>query len=485
MSATLSPGALFAGRYRIVSELAAGGMGAVYEVVHVETERRRALKVIHPHLLQSDEMRERFKREIRIAAQLESEHVVDVVDAGVDEATKTPFLVMELLRGEDLGARLHRLGRLPAEEVVTYLQQAAIALDRTHAKGIVHRDLKPRNLFLARREDGATVLKVLDFGIAKVVREGATGSGATQILGTPAYMAPEQLRLGGKLTPATDVYALGMMTYTLLVGQAYWAWEAHSSGDVLAFAMEAVRGPEEPATRRAAACGIELPASFDRWFATATAVSPSARYQSATAAVQALGEALGTRACGPAARAATLVSGFESTAPISETAPAAHAPDVATSTGPLVSRAPQRRSGRGALVAWAVALGLALLWVAVWLGLRIAARGAPPLGEPSAAASLDGTVAPAIPAAAEAAPPSALAAAQKAPKPPAELPATSTSVSAAARAAPAPRTASRSVSVATSSMPVSPPSAPSATSSAEGAPSSPPAGAQTEIPTRE
>src|ERR1700753_362313 len=171
---TLTPGSLFAGRYRVVRPLASGGMGAVYEVIHVETERRRALKVMHAHLFQSEEMRERFKREARIAAHVESEFIVDVSDAGVDAETRMPFLVMELLRGEELGDRLKRLGRLPVGEVLTYLSQAAMALDRTHARNIVHRDLKPENFFLTQREDGSVRLKILDFGIAKLVAENAT-----------------------------------------------------------------------------------------------------------------------------------------------------------------------------------------------------------------------------------------------------------------------------------------------------------------------
>src|SRR3954466_7488377 len=113
MGGQLESGTVFAGRYRIVRCMAAGGMGAVYEVVHLETDRHRALKVMLPHLFQSDEMRERFRREARISAKVWSGYIVDVSGAGVDEATKTPFLVMELLDGEELGDRLKRLGRLP------------------------------------------------------------------------------------------------------------------------------------------------------------------------------------------------------------------------------------------------------------------------------------------------------------------------------------------------------------------------------------
>src|SRR5262245_8690188 len=111
MSTDLTEGTIFAGRYRVVRRIASGGIGAVYECVHIETARRRALKVMHPHILQSDEMRERFNREARVAADIESDFIVDVFDAGFDEATQMPFLVMELLRGEELGKRLKRLGR--------------------------------------------------------------------------------------------------------------------------------------------------------------------------------------------------------------------------------------------------------------------------------------------------------------------------------------------------------------------------------------
>src|SRR5262245_51361686 len=132
MSSGLQEGTIFAGRYKILSRIAQGGMGAVYEVVHLETDRRRALKVMHPHILQSAEMRERFKLEARVAAHIESDFIVDIFDAGVDEATQMPFMVMELLRGEVLSKRLKRLGVLPPEEVVPYLHQVALALDKTH-----------------------------------------------------------------------------------------------------------------------------------------------------------------------------------------------------------------------------------------------------------------------------------------------------------------------------------------------------------------
>jgi len=205
MSTSLQEGAVFAGRYRILHCIAAGGMGAVYEVIHLETERRRALKVMLPHILQSDDLRERFKQEARVAAHIDSDYIVEVFDAGIDEATRMPFMVMELLRGEELGKRLKRLGRLAPADVVTYLQQTALALDKTHRASIVHRDLKPENLFLTERDDGPPRVKVLDFGVAKVVAETAS-AGATQSIGTPLYMAPEQFNprpSPGRCSPAS------------------------------------------------------------------------------------------------------------------------------------------------------------------------------------------------------------------------------------------------------------------------------------------
>ena len=142
-------------------------MGAVFEVVHLETQRRRALKVMLPELLANRQLRERFQMEARITANVESEYIVDVFDAGIDDATGMPFLVMELLNGEDLAKVVERAGRLNGEQVVTYLRQVASALDKTHAAGIVHRDLKPENLFLTHREDGTPRVKILDFGIPR------------------------------------------------------------------------------------------------------------------------------------------------------------------------------------------------------------------------------------------------------------------------------------------------------------------------------
>jgi eukaryotic-like serine/threonine-protein kinase len=428
MSAKLTEGTVFAGRYRVVRCLAAGGMGAVYEVIHLETDRRRALKVMHPHLFQSEEMRERFKREARIAAQVDSEYIVDVSDAGVDDATQMPFLVMELLRGEELGDRLKRLGRLPLEEVVTYMQQAAWALDRTHAASIVHRDLKPENLFLTTREDGSPRIKILDFGVAKLVAEGATAVGATRSLGTPLYMAPEQFRAGTKLTASADIHALTLMTYTLLVGAAYWAEEAKIAGDVIAFAMLVVQGPQESPVQRAQRRGVLLPPGFDAWFARGTAVNPADRFATATEAVRALSLAASAapRAMSgpvPALGAMTPYfadssagSGFLIGAPVQPVNAALER--AGTSTGAAMT--PAMPPSRAPLHAALGLLGLAVLGLGGWLTVRAVSGRAPATAattEPVAAATALPTpkIAPVAPASAEAPAPRPEAAATETP----------------------------------------------------------------------
>ncbi|WP_437288534.1 protein kinase domain-containing protein [Sorangium sp. So ce406] len=287
----LVEGIVFAGRYRVLRRLGAGGMGAVYEALHAQTDRRCALKVMHAHIAERQDLRERFALEARVAARVGGGGVVDVLDAGVDEATGAPFLVMELLRGEDLSQRLKRLGRLSPDEAVRALHETAVALDTMHRASVIHRDLKPGNLFLAE-QDGQARIKVLDFGVAKLMAEGAATGTATAV-GTPLYMAPEQL-LGAKITAAVDRYALGMIAYTFLTGEAYWAQELAQHDNLLAFALVTTRGPGERASARAARRGVELPPAFDAWFVKATHVDPSGRFASARAAVEALADVWGT-----------------------------------------------------------------------------------------------------------------------------------------------------------------------------------------------
>ncbi len=335
----LHEGSVFAERYRVVRCIAQGGMGAVYEVVHIETNKHRALKVMLPNMLQAKGMQERFQQEARVTSGIESEFIVEVMDAGIDASTQTPFLVMELLRGEDLNRRLKRMGRFEPREVVTLLRQAAMALDKTHKASIVHRDLKPENLFLTERDDGSPRIKILDFGVAKLVADSTTSANATQSLGTPLYMSPEQFQHGGAISPAADIYALGLIAYTLLVGVSYWQDEIDSGTNIYVFVGVALHGMRESPVARAARRGVTLPAGFDAWCARAAAMKPADRFQGALEAVNALADVFGfglgtTGSLEKSLNAGTAASSAPT--PLSSSAPPAHLSAAAARSGPQV-----------------------------------------------------------------------------------------------------------------------------------------------------
>ncbi|WP_437671131.1 serine/threonine-protein kinase [Sorangium sp. So ce131] len=376
MSLTFVEGGLFGGRYRVVRGIATGAMGAVYEVEHIETERRRALKVMHPHLAENPDFRARFKLEARVAARIASDHIVEVFDAGIDAETGMPFLVMELLRGEELSKRLRRTGRLSPEEAIAYLRQTAIALDKTHAAGVVHRDLKPANLFLAEGEDdGEPRVKVLDFGIAKLVAETALDAATTATLGTPLYMAPEQFK-GEQISPAVDIFALGMIAYTLLVGTAYWLNDMREYNNTLAFAVTAMHGPQEPACARAAADGVTLPPAFDAWFAKVTALAPEERFRTASTAIEALADIFGI-APAPVRSSRVFMleqpGGAGSIVPVSIRPEQAPASAQSSSTGLETRISPAQPRSRAAIVAAGLALlgAVAVAGVSAFLGERL------------------------------------------------------------------------------------------------------------------
>lgn len=291
-SLTLQQGDIFHGRYRIERAIRAGGMGAVYEVFDMTTDTPRALKVMLPDAEEDADLRARFEREARITGKIQSEYLVRVSDAGVDTKTGMPFLIMELLHGEELGALLKRSGPLSPELCVLYLWQVAVALDKTHAAGVVHRDLKPANLFVTHRDDGSPCLKILDFGIARKVSPTQTTT-VPRLLGTPVYMAPEQIRGEKKIGPAADVHALGHTAYTLLVGEPYWKEEMSEYEMLVSFIMVILDGMKEKPTARAKRRqNQDLPQTFDAWMAKAVALKPEDRFESATSAIAALAQAL-------------------------------------------------------------------------------------------------------------------------------------------------------------------------------------------------
>jgi serine/threonine-protein kinase len=282
---------LFGERYQVVACLKAGGMGAVYGVVDTKTGRHRALKTMLPNILGDSGLRGRFELEAKITAQIESEHIVDVSDAGVDPATDCPFLVMDLLRGRDLGAVIDNDGPLGSADVLLLLWQASLALEKTHAAEIVHRDLKPENLFLTLRDDSSARLKILDFGIAKVVAQ-STRAKTTHRVGTPFYMAPEQITGAGDIDPRADLYALGHIAFTLLTAHPYWEPESQGQAGLFAVLAGIGSGLPETAVARARRYGVTLPAQFDPWFERATARDIAQRFDTATELVEELAVAL-------------------------------------------------------------------------------------------------------------------------------------------------------------------------------------------------
>jgi serine/threonine-protein kinase len=210
-------GDVLAGKYRVDKILGLGGMGMVVAATHLELDQQVALKFMLPAALESPEASARFLREARAAGKLTSEHVCRVTDVGRFDSGE-PYIVMEYLEGYDLGTMLKKRGPLRVGPAVDYLLQACEGLAEAHAQGIVHRDLKPDNLYLSARADGGHIIKVLDFGISKSSATGiATRTG--DILGSPAYMAPEQMRSTKDVDSRADVWSLGAVMYQLLTGR--------------------------------------------------------------------------------------------------------------------------------------------------------------------------------------------------------------------------------------------------------------------------
>ncbi len=213
-------GKLLGGRYRVGQKLGEGGMGAVYEGVQEDLSRAVALKILHPHLATDEELRGRFRREARVVARLGHPNVVQISDFQVNDG-EPPFLVMERLHGESLRDLLKRFSRLPPERVAYIAVQVLSALEAAHRANVVHRDVKPDNIFLERTSVQADIVKVLDFGVAKLLDDEAAGPKLTRaglVVGTLAYMAPEQA-LGDPIDGRADLHSLAAVMYLALAGR--------------------------------------------------------------------------------------------------------------------------------------------------------------------------------------------------------------------------------------------------------------------------
>jgi serine/threonine-protein kinase len=265
-------GEILAGKYRVERVLGMGGMGVVVAATHLDLLELRALKFMLPTALDNAEAVERFLREARAAARLRNEHVARIHDVGYLD-NGAPYMVMEYLAGADLGTVLKQRGPLPAHEVALYAIQACAGLAEAHTSGIIHRDLKPANLFLTRRPDGTSCIKVLDFGISKVSGPGSDFemTKTHAVLGSPHYMSPEQMRSARNVDARSDVWSLGVILYKLTTGKA--PFRGQNITELISAVLEGA--PPPPSQLRAG-----LPTGLDAIIARCLARKPEARYQS-------------------------------------------------------------------------------------------------------------------------------------------------------------------------------------------------------------
>jgi len=235
------------GKYEIVRKLGAGGMGSVYEARHRTTSRRVAVKVILEEARLEPGVVARFQREARAVGSVDSEHITQVLDGGMDGATQAPYLVMELLSGEDLDAVLKRIGALRWDLALRIAAQLLEGLSRAHEAGVIHRDIKPANVFLAEKPSGDVVVKICDFGIAKVKADPLASSQDTaltqtsSLIGSPMYMSPEQAKGAKNLDARADLWSAGIVLFQMLTGVT-----PHHAADTLGLLLLAICSEPAP-----------------------------------------------------------------------------------------------------------------------------------------------------------------------------------------------------------------------------------------------
>ncbi len=269
----LAPGLALRPSVKLVRPLKRGGMGEVWIAHHDTLRVDVVVKFLSQHLADDDDSVARFLREASAAARVKSPYVVQMLDQGTVEGM--PFIVMELLEGEDLAERLRREERLPLADVKLVVEQVGRALAAAHARGIVHRDIKPANIFLCRQETGPQLVKVLDFGVAKMALPGADGDQPTvsgTVIGTPSFMSPEQLVGAKTVDKRTDLWALGAVAYRMLFGRPPF------KGSTVGAVAVSVHSSDPPAP---SALDPALPPALDAWFERAFKRGPEERFATA------------------------------------------------------------------------------------------------------------------------------------------------------------------------------------------------------------
>jgi serine/threonine protein kinase len=315
------PDALFAGRYRLERRLGVGGMATVQLAFDTRLERNVAVKLLAEHLAEDGAFVSRFRREALAAARLVHPNIVQVFDFGLDEATHRNFIVMEYVNGQSCAEMLREQGTLPVDEAVEILAQSCRGLDYAHRNGVVHRDVKPGNLL--RSVEG--MVKLADFGIAKAA-EDSDITKVGSVLGTAAYLAPEQAR-GEPAGPASDLYALGVVAYQLLAGRL-----PYDAGSLTDLARLQETGPPP----RLDELEPDVPPALAMAVAAALHRDPEQRYPDAAAMEKALRDGLRGRAPAEATDATWAIEDTAATRALS--------PTGATSAMPRTSQtAPHRR----------------------------------------------------------------------------------------------------------------------------------------------
>jgi eukaryotic-like serine/threonine-protein kinase len=333
------PGQILAGKYRVERVLGEGGMGVVIAAHHLHLDKRVALKFLRPEVAANREIVARFSNEARSAARIQSEHVARVLDVGVlDDGS--PYMVMEYLEGTDLAGLIKQHGRIPGPEAIEYVLQACEALAEAHVAGIVHRDLKPANLFLTRRADGSPSVKVLDFGISKAaLSSDAPGQALTQtaaVLGSPSYMAPEQLKSARQVDARTDVWALGIILHELMTGEV-----AFRADTVPELYVSILQSPPTPLRQRLP----NAPPALEAVLLRCLEKDPARRYASVGELALALADFAPARAQPSVERIATITGAVRPSrhaSPRLHTPQPGHSAGVAPTIGPSTTSAQHR-----------------------------------------------------------------------------------------------------------------------------------------------
>jgi serine/threonine-protein kinase len=377
-SAVEANGQILAGKYRVERLLGQGAMATVFAATHLALGQRVAIKRMHADRARRPEARERFLREARAAARLRSEHIARVIDLGVlDDGA--PFIVLEHLDGEDLAELLARRGALPVADAIDFILQALEAVAEAHAAGIVHRDLKPENLFLTHDLTRAPCIKVLDFGISKLLGDGLALTGAAVAVGSPLYMSPEQMVSSKDVDTRTDLWSLGVVLYELMT--AALPFQAERLDELYGRVLHSAPAPISTHV-------ATVPPGLEAVILQCLQKDRARRFASAADLAAALAP---YASAGGAARASRVAAALGVTTTPSrptelyETFPPLPPPVIVRSTPPPRPRASAPIAARRAWSALVpIAVGIAALMIAATIAVLVVRRRPPPIAATSA-----------------------------------------------------------------------------------------------------